>query len=83
MFPIFPVDYPFLSKGALFYHGRFQASNNKTIGPVLIKPGWTFYCLPDVGLPAFSLLGPSSPGAASHKKQSPERTFEAAIKDSV
>jgi len=38
VFPIFPVDYPFIRKGALFYHAFIETGKHKSgwgFGPTL------------------------------------------------
>jgi hypothetical protein len=83
VFPIFPVDYPFYRKGTLFYHGRFEASNNKTIGLETLKPEHISAWLFGIRSASFSLFRSSGSLAASDKYHSRECSFEVAVKNVV
>jgi hypothetical protein len=81
VFPIFPVDYPYYRKGALFYHGRFEASNTKTIRLVTIKPEHVIAWLFDISSGAFSLFCSSNPRAANDKDHSVKCSLEVAVEN--
>ena len=83
MFPIFPVDYPFYRKGALFYHGLFEASNNKTPGPAILKPPHIIAWLRVISTTAFGLFRSSKSRAANDKDHSGECSLEVALEDVV
>jgi hypothetical protein len=72
VFPIFPVDYPFYRIGALFYHGLFEASNNKTIDLAILKQAHNIAWLLGIGTAAFGLFRSSNSRAASSKDHSGE-----------
>lgn len=81
MFPVFPVDYPFYRKGALFYHGRFEASNNKTIRLAIIKPEYIIAWLFDINSHAFELFRSSNSRAANDKDRSVKCPIEVAVEN--
>jgi hypothetical protein len=82
-FQFFLLITRFIERGALFYHGRFEASNNKTIGLETLKPEHISSWLFDIGSAAFSLFRSSGSLAASDKDHSRECSFEVAVKDVV
>jgi hypothetical protein len=55
-FQFFPLITRFIERGALFYHGRFKASNNKTIGMEILKPEHISAWLFDIVSDPFSLI---------------------------
>jgi hypothetical protein len=82
-FQFFLLITRFIERGALFYHGRFEASNNKTIGLETLKPEHISAWLLDISGAAVSLIRSSGSRPASDKDHSAECSFEVTVKDIV